>query len=108
MKIWQSAQISGSKNYFYKNGSTKKKRSYRGDEWGSVRRLVYLRDNFICQECGVKCISRRLADRQKDYRYVIQCHHKIPYAVGGTNDLDNLITLCLSCHSIVEQRNKTF
>lgn len=103
MKVWQSSLISGEKNFFYKNGNAKKKRSYRGDDWGQLRRLVYMRDSYTCQSCGIHCMSRKDAIRQNETHKIIQCHHIIPFSKGGANDLENLTTLCLSCHMRIEQ-----
>lgn len=54
--------------------------------WHEIRKIVYKRDNWTCQECGVHCH----ADTK------IQAHH-IDYDTNN-NDLTNLITLCVSCH----------
>ena len=37
----------------------------------------------------------------------IQAHHKDPFALGGTTDLDNLIPLCWSCHHNVHDHGWT-
>ena len=37
----------------------------------------------------------------------IQAHHKDPFALGGTTDLDNLIPLCWTCHDNVHDRGWT-
>jgi len=63
------------------------KSSTRGIFWHSYRFEALKRDNFSCQECGVK---RR--DQELDV------HHIRPLSRGGTNELDNLITLCKECH----------
>jgi 5-methylcytosine-specific restriction protein A len=49
-----------------------------------LRWEVWERDNFTCQHCGVR---RHLA-----------VDHIIPESRGGTLDLDNLQTLCVSCN----------
>jgi len=80
----------------YENGAAKrpKKKSYisRGKEydpmWHEIRKVVYKRDMFRCQECGVHC--------HNSTKNKIQCHH-IDYDITN-NDLRNLITLCASCH----------
>jgi hypothetical protein len=56
--------------------------------WHEIRKLVYKRDNYECQECGVHC--------RQEGKDKIQCHH-IDYDITN-NDLSNLITLCASCH----------
>lgn len=52
--------------------------------WHELRKIIYKRDGWICQECDKHC--------HKD----IACHH-IDYDTLN-NDLSNLITLCSSCH----------
>jgi 5-methylcytosine-specific restriction endonuclease McrA len=56
--------------------------------WVEIRKLIYQRDKWLCQECGVHCHNSEIGK--------IQCHH-IDYDVDN-NSLDNLITLCRSCH----------
>ncbi|MBK9924113.1 MAG: DEAD/DEAH box helicase [Anaerolineales bacterium] len=78
-----------------------------GPEWSKIREKVRTRDGFKCQVCGTP-----EAKKQHDV------HHKIPFrsfirsAVGEglalqqatqqANRLDNLITLCPSCHKQAE------
>src|SRR3990167_5749310 len=59
-------------------------------EWLRLRRDIYERDNWICQECSIKCHGNGTKDK-------IQCHH-IDYDVKN-NNVENLITLCSSCHA---------
>ena len=54
--------------------------------WNEIRKQIYKRDNWVCQECGEKCHNE----------IKIQCHH-IDYDINN-NNLTNLITLCNSCH----------
>ena len=51
----------------------------------ATRRLVLQRDNHRCTQCGAT------SD--------LEVHHIVPRAEGGTNDPDNLVTLCANCHS---------
>lgn len=46
------------------------------------------RDNFTCQTCGAK---------QSD-DVLLEVDHIKPVSKGGTNDLDNLVTLCYKCN----------
>ncbi len=55
--------------------------------WKELRKIVYKRDNYRCQECGVHCHNGKR----------INAHH-IDYDITK-NDLFNLITLCASCHA---------
>ena len=66
------------------------KYKYHGENWLRIRKSVLQRDNFTCQKCG-----------SKEYLVV---HHLIPYRLSGSDDLDNLITLCRRCHGREEPR----
>ncbi len=85
-KPWSEARreaqkkISHKKHRYIRNGKI-----YCLD-WYSLREKIYKRDNWTCQECGIKCHNG----------IKIQCHH-IDYDVNN-NDDKNLITLCASCH----------
>ena len=50
-----------------------------------IRWLVWERDNFTCQNCGV--------------RRFLTVDHIVPESAGGTMVPDNLQTLCKSCNS---------
>jgi RNA-directed DNA polymerase len=59
--------------------------SYPAKEKDQVRLIVRRRDNYTCQSCGKSGTS-------------LQVHHAKPREHGGTDELDNLITLCTQCH----------
>jgi DEAD/DEAH box helicase domain-containing protein len=75
-----------------------------GPDWPKIRDRVRARDGFRCQVCGTP-----ENDRQHDV------HHKIPFrnfarsakspdfALQQAHRLDNLVTLCHSCHRKAEQ-----
>lgn len=50
-----------------------------------TRRLVYKRDHYRCVWCGSR-------DR-------LQLDHVVPWSAGGSEDIDNLRTLCAQCNS---------
>ncbi len=56
--------------------------------WSSRREAILNRDNYTCQVCGKK--NTRL-----------EVHHIIFRSQGGTDDENNLITLCKECHSAI-------
>lgn len=61
-----------------------------GRPWRRKRDQVILRDNQICQVCGLLALKPEV-------------DHIIPVCAGGTEDMDNLQTLCATpCH-----KNKT-
>lgn len=63
---------------------------------GRLRQDVFMRDNYTCQICG--------ANRYKD-NAKIEVDHIIPVSKGGTNDINNLQTLCRRCNR--EKHNRT-
>jgi DEAD/DEAH box helicase domain-containing protein len=74
-----------------------------GPDWGRIRERVRARDGYKCQVCGMPETTR-----QHDV------HHKVPFrafvragspdhAQNEANRLDNLTTLCQSCHKKVEE-----
>lgn len=87
----------GKNNPAYKNGSSYQKRGWRGNDWETLRLEIYKRDNYICQDCGVKCIGKKNINKNNSDR-TIQCHHIEVYDKCQNNEKTNLITLCLACH----------
>ncbi len=59
----------------------------------SVKNYVLERDRCQCQSCGQAGLEANL-----------EVDHIIPLALGGSNDLSNLQTLCRSCN----QRKKHY
>jgi len=97
-ELVHSQCMTGVGNPSYIDGSSFDKECFRGSNWAIIRRQVYKRDNYICQICGVKSIRKSMATKETG-SLVIQCHHIKPYESSADNNLDNLITLCLACHS---------
>jgi 5-methylcytosine-specific restriction endonuclease McrA len=91
----------GEKSVHWRGGH--ESRSPRGFEWKARRLECYARDNWSCRDCGVKCSSGNGA-RASSTR--IQAHHIVRRRDGGSDDLTNLVTLCLGCHTRREQRSK--
>jgi DEAD/DEAH box helicase domain-containing protein len=67
-----------------------------GPDWNRIRDRVRARDKYTCQVCGAV-----ETNRQHDV------HHKIPFRAFPSyveaNRLENLTTLCPTCHHKVEQ-----
>lgn len=87
-----AAVPSGENSKFWKGGY--ESRSPRGWEWRLRRKECYARDNWTCQDCGVKCVGARESDDKRR----IQAHHVVARSEGGGDELENLVTLCASCH----------
>ena len=88
VKAWQ-----GEKNPNWRNGASEHKffelHGIELRDWMRLAQNVRKRDKFICQYCVGK--------------HSIVVHHIIPRRVNLDNSMDNLITLCPSCHPKVEQ-----
>ena len=88
MVEWRSREYSGENHPRWKNNG----RYYRGPNWNRQRKKAGKRDDFECQNCG--------GEDQ------LQVHHIIPYdsfdSYKEANKLQNLITLCVSCHHLLE------
>ena len=56
-----------------------------------LRRKVFMRDGHRCQGSG--CRSTRF----------LEVHHRLPRAHGGSDQPDNLVTLCSRCHRFAHQ-----
>lgn len=77
-----------------------------GWRWSALREQVFRRDSYRCAECGVQHV---------EFKGQLQADHIIPLAEGGAAfDINNLRTLCTSCHIGItsayklrkQQRNK--
>lgn len=68
---------------------------YQTARWRRLARATKRRDGYQCQVCG---------DRNDDPYCILHAHHIVRRAVGGSDDLENLITLCDLCHAIVTPR----
>lgn len=55
-----------------------------GSSWDQIRKTVFTRDNYTCRSCGRK--NNLTVD------------HIVQLSRGGSNNLENLQTLCRHCH----------
>ena len=60
--------------------------------WSAIRQQVLERDGHTCQLCGFVATSN------------LHIHHILKRRDGGTDHLDNLLTLCPSCHSKADRK----
>lgn len=88
----------GKNNPSYIDGRSYNRRCFRGNEWSLLRKEIYERDKYICQDCRILCIGKRDADKNNSNR-IIQCHHINGYKDSSDNKKEYLITLCLKCHT---------
>ena len=66
--------------------------------WSSIRRKVYQRDGYVCQNCGTKGGPKGNAE--------LHAHHIVPLSDGGSNETSNLQTLCKDCHDAIHHNDK--
>lgn len=59
-----------------------------GYEWTKRREVALQRDHYLCQPC----------ERQGRVTPATQVDHIIPKAQDGTDDYDNLESICEPCH----------
>ena len=61
-----------------------------GNDWPIMRQLALSRDLWQCRNC--------------ESDGPLEVHHIIPLRRGGTNKLNNLVTLCRTCHRGLHKR----
>jgi len=89
---YQSENHTGPNNPNYKN-RIGNERLYYGRNWSNQRERCRNRDSYKCQCCGVD---------ESELSKPLDVHHITPFKkfdnVEKANRLDNLISLCRSCH----------
>lgn len=72
----------------------------RGDLYGfqNVKQYVLNRDNYTCQMCP--------KSRKKKESTPLHVHHIVFRSNGGSDQKDNLITLCHPCHDKLHKKKK--
>lgn len=95
---WVSENMSGTDSPLFEGGE-----QYYGENWQEKREQAIERDFYKCRMC-------RLSNTEclEEYGCELHVHHKIPLRQFETpekaNRLWNLISLCPSCHQMVESR----
>ena len=72
-------------------------------EWDTLRKDILERDDYTCQRC-----FHRSGPHKDDEGRVLQAHHVRKKSEGGSDDPDNLITLCRPCHGVQHPDNSSF
>ncbi len=79
------------------NGMWHSDKNDYGSNWQHIRNLVRRRDAYTCVVCG-----------NKETTEEHHVHHKVPFRLFSSsemaNSINNLITLCKECHSLVESQ----
>lgn len=74
---------------------TRHERGY-GSAWDVLRKIVLRRDSGLCQPCH----------EQGRLTVATMVDHIKPKAEGGTDDLDNLRSICRACHTLKTDAEK--
>jgi len=96
---WRSENIFGDEHPQSKEGTNN---LCYGPNWGSQREKCLERDDYRCLRCGMT------EDEHKEiYSKSLVVHHIVPLRTfnrdfESANDLDNLATVCVECHTVVE------
>lgn len=90
-------KMSGKNNPNWTGLSDKHKRKkYYGPDWLTQRRASRKRDDYTCQECGIK---------EDAYGQELSVHHIKPFVLCEdyleANKLENLLSVCEPCHRII-------
>lgn len=73
-----------------------------GNAWDRKRKTILVRDGYLCQAHKRQGILKAVGDKP----YSAYVDHIRPKAEGGTDDDDNLETLCRSCHTAKTDKEK--
>lgn len=65
-----------------------------GRTWKRIRDR-YIKEHPLCEEC----------QKQGRLTPAEEVHHVLPLSQGGTHSIDNLMSLCSSCHSRITARD---
>lgn len=65
-----------------------------GKAWRAIRKR-YVAEHPLCEMCL----------KENRMTKVEEVHHILPLSRGGTNDEDNLMSLCKSCHSKIHAKS---
>lgn len=76
-----------------------------GHKWREKRERVFIRDRFLCQICLRKGIYTAVELHGPNHGV---CDHKVPKSQGGTDDEDNLDTICQACDKVKTQEESRF
>ena len=84
------------KERYKDENNLKIKRFYGSKDWETMRKIILIRDNYLCVHCFKKGI----------YTKAETVHHKVEIEQAWELRLDkeNLISLCNKCHNKVHNR----
>lgn len=69
-----------------------------GSQWERLREHILRRDHYVCQLCKEAGQLTPLVTGNPSHPRAAHVDHIKPKAHGGTDDPDNLQSLCRTCH----------
>ncbi|RDZ65412.1 HNH endonuclease [Haloferax sp. Atlit-12N] len=93
---WLSNNIVGSNHHQWEGGTL-----FYGESWWPVRRKALERDNYTCQRCGAD--SEELGQNPDVHHLNRVRDFDDP---SNAHTLSNVVSLCRSCHRLVESGDK--
>jgi len=91
--------MAGSSSHQWKGGTSQHYK--RGPDWKAVAERARSADGHKCRGCGKQ--QAEMSGTRKS----LDVHHIVPWSVSNSNALENLVTLCRSCHHRAEPRPET-
>ena len=73
-------------------------------EFVKIRPKVLERDNYTCVRCKNNCDNCK-RDLKEKGKIKLNVHHVIPVKKGGSNSMENLITVCQFCNRMLDRKN---
>jgi len=94
---YKPGRFIGEKHWKWSGG--KSKRYWRGSDWASVKERILLRDG-CCVRCGKLFDTWAVGGVVR--RRKLSVHHFDPWHETHNNSVENLVTVCVACHMVVE------
>lgn len=91
-------------NKLWHYGMTPKEYAKWRRKFVKIRPKVLERDNFICVRCKNNCNNCK-RDLKEKGKIKLDVHHIISVKKGGSNSLENLITVCQFCNRMLDRSN---
>lgn len=70
------------------------------EHWRRNREAAIQRDGGECLAC-----DKTREESREEHNRDLMAHHIVPRQEGGSDDIDNLATLCPSCHMVLHQND---
>lgn len=100
-KLKEEADKYRTQNYNKTRKDTRESKFYNSKGWNKAREAALNRDNYLCQHCLEKNI---INSKNLEVHHIVPLKHDYSLRL----ELDNLITLCRSCHKKEDDKLKKY